>query len=183
MAGGDRGQIRYGVPAGEGSPWCSWSSRCRAVASTIEHNVLEVGTLESVQRFRIDWQLLARCGGHHDQPPPGLGDAIVAGLQHVEADLVAHPHQGGEDQLEHHPSLVRHQVSHVLEDEEPGPVEVAVAKVCGDQAVLELAVLLLLVDVEQAEPLTGRAAHHDVHLGGAIWSICERESHVRMMFA
>ena len=165
MAGGDGRQVGDRVPAGEGSPWCSWSSRSGAVAATIEHNVLEVGTLEGVQRFRIDWQLLARCGGHHDQPPPGLGDAIVAGLQHVEADLVAHPHQGGEDQLEHHPSLVCHQVSNILEDEEPGPVEVAVAEVSGDQAVLELAVLLLLEVVQDTEPLARRSTTHDVNLG------------------
>ena len=44
-------------------------------------------------------------------------------------DLIAHPDQGGEDELEHHPTLVRHQIPHILQDVEAGPIEVAVAKV------------------------------------------------------
>ena len=50
----------------------------------------------------------------------------MAGLKNVEADLVTHPHQGSQDQLQHHPPLVRHQVSHVLQDVELGPVEAEV---------------------------------------------------------
>ena len=63
-------------------------------------------------------------------------------------DLIAHPDQGGEDELEHHPTLIRHQVPHILQYVEARPVEVAVAEVGGDEAVLELRVLLLLVDVQ-----------------------------------
>ena len=63
-------------------------------------------------------------------------------------DLIAHPDQGGEDELEHHPTLIRHQVPHILQYVEARPVEVAVAEVGRDEAVLELRVLLLLVDVQ-----------------------------------
>ena len=84
-------------------------------------------------------------------------------------DLIAHPDQGGEDELEHHPTLVRHQVPHILQDIEARPVEVAVAQVGRDEAVLELRVLLLLVDVQQAEPLARGSPNHDVNLSENIW--------------
>jgi len=88
----------------------------------------------------------------------------VTCLQNVEANLIAHPHQGGQYELEHHPTLVGHQVPHVLQDVVARPVEVAVAEVGRDQAVLELRVLLLLVDVQQAEPLARGSTNHDVNL-------------------
>ena len=87
------------------------------------------------------------------------------GRDNTEATyLITHPDQGGEDQLEHHPSLVRHQVPHVLQDVEARPVEVAVAEVGRDERVLELAVLLLLVNVQQAEPLAWGSTNHDINL-------------------
>ena len=84
-------------------------------------------------------------------------------------DLIAHPDQGGEDELEHHPTLIRHQIPHILQDVEARPIEVAVAQVGWDEAVLELGVLLLLVDVQQAEPLTRGSTHHDVNLSTQVW--------------
>ena len=44
-------------------------------------------------------------------------------------DLIAHPDQGGKDELQHHPTLICHQIPHILQDVEAGPIEVAVAQV------------------------------------------------------
>ena len=87
----------------------------------------------------------------------------------ILTDLIAHPNQGGQDELEHHTTLIGHQVPHVLQDVVARPVEVAVAEVGRDEAVLELRVLLLLVDVQQAEPLARRSTNHDVNLSENIW--------------
>ena len=78
--------------------------------------------------------------------------------------LITHPDQRGEDQLEHHSSFVCHQVPHVLQDVEARPVEVTVAEVGRDEGVLEFGVLLLLVNVQQAEPLAWGPTNHDVNL-------------------
>ena len=56
----------------------------------------------------------------------------------IKTDLIAHPNQGSQDELEHHPTLIGHQVPHVLQDVVARPVEVAVAEVGRDEAVLEL---------------------------------------------
>ena len=79
-------------------------------------------------------------------------------------DLIAHPDQGGEDELEHHPTLIRHQVPHILQYVEARPVEVAVAEVGGDEAVLELRIFLFFINVQQRESLAWGSAHHDVNL-------------------
>merc|ERR1719342_1156180 len=129
MAGGDGRQVRDGIPAGESSPGSAWPLACCAVRSSVQNNLLEVGTLEIVKRFWIKWQALSWGCSKHDQTPPCLGNSIVPCLQDIEAHLIAHPDQGGKDEFEHHPTLVRHQVPHILQDVEARPVEVAVAQV------------------------------------------------------
>ena len=60
VAGGNWRQIRDRVPAGESAPWCSWSPRGRAVAAPVQHNLLEVGTLENQLSCGRDAQIEPR---------------------------------------------------------------------------------------------------------------------------
>ena len=50
VAGGDRRQVRDGVPAGESTPRCTWPLGGRAIAAPVQHNLLEVGTLQKQLR-------------------------------------------------------------------------------------------------------------------------------------
>ena len=45
VAGGDGRQVGDGIPAGESSPGSAWPLACCAVRSTVQNNLLEVGTL------------------------------------------------------------------------------------------------------------------------------------------
>ena len=75
-------------------------------------------------------------GSSGDVPAACLRDAVVSRLQDPERALVAHADETAEGQLENEALLERHEVAHVLEQEEAGPVVVAVAEVAGDQRVL-----------------------------------------------
>ena len=48
----------------------------------------------------------------------------MTSLENIEGHLVTHLDQGGDDELQHHSILIRHQVPHVLQDEVPGSVEI-----------------------------------------------------------
>ena len=55
VAGGDGGQVRDGIPACESSPRCTWPFAGGAVAAPVQHNLLEVGTLQKKQlRYKIN---------------------------------------------------------------------------------------------------------------------------------
>ena len=133
-------------------------------------NLREHGAVEDVLRVGIAWQLFARRRAKQDQPSASLGHAEMSGLEDAEGALVTHPYEGGEAELEHHPVLVGHEVPDVLHDEVAGAVVVGVREVGGDQAVLKLAVLFVLKDVEQGEALAGRTAAQHLNLA-LLWQI------------
>ena len=49
VAGGDGRQVGDGIPACESSPRCPWPLAGGAVAAPVQHNLLEVGTLQKKQ--------------------------------------------------------------------------------------------------------------------------------------
>ena len=62
-------------------------------------------------------------------PSSCLRDSVGSGLQNSERALVAHSYKTAQGQLEDHAALERHKVTHVLQQEELGPVVVAVTEV------------------------------------------------------
>ena len=47
VAGGNGRQVGDRIPAGESSPRCAWPPAGRGVAAPVQHNLLEMGTLQS----------------------------------------------------------------------------------------------------------------------------------------
>ena len=175
-------QVRDCIPACQGSPRCPCPSAGGAELPPIHLNLHEVRSLETMLWLRIDWQDFARSCSQYYQPSSCpttikcqfkgqnmtcihlLSNSIVPCLENIESHLVAHLDQGGNDELQHHPILVSHQVSNVFQNVVLWPVEVTVAEVCWYETVLKLGIFPFFVDVEEAESLAWRTTDQYVYL-------------------
>ena len=125
---GDLGQVAHCVFDGDGS--VGGVSRLRPPAVTdvlaVVDGHAEAHLGKDVLWLRKEGQAFGGSGRHDDATPPGLSHAVVARLEDGEGGLVAHLRQGSEAQLQHHVVFERGKVADVLQDEETGPVVVAV---------------------------------------------------------
>lgn len=79
-------------------------------------------------RSTVDWNL--------NTPPARLWNTIVPSLEDAKGALVAHLDQHTQGQLQHHPALVGHKVSHILQQEESRAVVITEGEVRGHKGVL-----------------------------------------------
>ena len=81
---------------------------------------------EHVPRLREEGKALARPSRQEDAPASSLSHSVVTGLEDAEGALVPHLNEGSQAQFQHHVVLEGCEVAHILQDEIPGTIEVAV---------------------------------------------------------
>ena len=77
-------QVTYGVPHCQSSPRRTRPLASWGVFAAIHLDLEIVRPSEGVSGLRVERESLARGSGQHNQPPPGLGHAIMTSLENLE---------------------------------------------------------------------------------------------------
>ena len=84
MTTADGWEVPDGVPDSKGSPRRTRPLAGWGVFAAINLDLEIVRPSEGVSGLRVERESLARGSGQHNQPPPGLGHAIMSSLENLE---------------------------------------------------------------------------------------------------
>ena len=124
----------------------------------------ELRGMEDMGRGGPLWQVLSWSSSPDDGTLARLGDAVVPCIEDSESNLVAHLEKRAEGQTESEALVVADKVAHVLQQEVPWAVELAVGEVGHDHRVLDQGPVALVETVHARVALARRAAHDELNV-------------------